>query len=97
MTNLTELDQLLERVSARMDGMAEENAALRDELNKTKKMVEDKELDKIRCIKEKERSIEELERDKMSLRKEKEILEAKLDEVFKSLKSILPEANVERR
>ena len=97
MTNLTELDQLLDRVGARMGGIAEENKSLRDELSKTKKQVEEKELDKIRCMKEKDRTIEELERDNMGLRKEKELLEAKLDDIVKSLKSILPEMTGERR
>ncbi|MDY3869351.1 MAG: hypothetical protein SOZ52_08265 [Pyramidobacter sp.] len=97
MTNLNELDQLLERVSARMGGIAAENSALRDELNKTRKAVEEKELDKIRCLKEKDRMIEELERDKMTLLKEKGALEAKLDEIVKNLKAILPEMYAERR
>ncbi len=97
MTNLSELDQLLERVSARLTDSAAASASLQDELAKTKKLVEEKELDKIRALREKDRLIEELERDKMSLQKEKEALESKIDDIAKSLRSILPDAGIERR
>ncbi|MGI6076451.1 MAG: hypothetical protein ACOYD9_08860 [Pyramidobacter sp.] len=97
MTNLSELDQLLERVSARLGEAATASASLQDELAKTKKIVEEKELDKIRSLKEKDRVIEELLRDKMNLQKEKEALEAKIDEVAKALRSILPDSGAERR
>ena len=97
MTNLSELDQLLERVSGRIGEFAASNASLQDELAKVKKQLDEKELDKIRALKEKDRAIEELEREKMNLQKEKETLESKLDDIVKSLKNILPDAGFERR
>lgn len=97
MTNLSELDQLLERVSSRIGEFAASNASLQDELAKVKKQLDEKELDKIRALKEKDRAIEELEREKMNLQKEKEALESKLDDIVKSLKNILPDAGFERR
>ncbi len=97
MTNLSELDQLLERVSARLGEAATASVSLQDELAKTKKLVEEKELDKIRSLKEKDRIIEELLRDKMNLQKDKEALEAKMDEIAKTLRSILPDNGAERR
>ena len=96
MTNLAELDQLLERVSDRLSSAAAANAALQEELAKAKKQVEEKELDKIRALKEKDRLIEELERDKMNLQKEKEALDSKIDDIAKTLRSILPDTS-ERR
>lgn len=94
MVNLTELDQLLSRLSTRVSESANATAALQDELVQARKQVEEKELDKIRALKEKDRQIEELERDKMNLQKEKEVLEAKIEEVAKTLRTILPDSNV---
>lgn len=96
MTNMAELDQLIQRVTERLNTAATNAAALQDELVRTKKLVEEKELDKIRALREKDRVIEELERDKMNLQKEKETLEAKIDQIAQTLKNILPDAVTER-
>lgn len=97
MTNLSELDQLIERLGSRMNETTSANNALQEELNRTRKLVEEKELDKIRATKEKDHRIEELERDKMNLLKEKELLENKMNDIAKSLKQLLPGVNLDRR
>lgn len=97
MTNLSELDQLVERVSGRIGELAAANASLQDELSKMKMQLDSKELEKIRALKEKDRAVERLEREKMNLQKDKEVLESKIDGIVKSLKSILPDAGFERR
>ncbi len=97
MINLSELDQLLERVSARLSDSATVSASLQEELARSKKLIEEKELDKIRSVREKDRYIEELERDKMNLQKEKEALESKFEEIVKTLRNILPDTGTERR
>lgn len=94
MMNLAELDQLLEKVSARMSETASTNASLQEEVAKLRRQSEEKELEKIRAVKEKDRQIEELERDKLNLQKEKDTLEAKIEEVAKTLRNILPGSGI---
>ena len=96
MTNLNELDSLIARVSDRFSNVAAVNASLEESLAKARKTIEEKELDKIRSVKEKDRIIETLSREKMELQKEKEALEAKLEAIAKSLRGLLPDS-VERR
>ena len=52
-----------------------------EELMKAKKLLEEKELDRIRALKEKDRVIEALEREKTSLQTENEALEKKIIEI----------------
>ena len=97
MRDLTELDQILDMVANRLSEASSAQVRLEDELMKTKKLLEEKELDKIRALKEKDRVIEALEREKMSLQKEKEILEGRIDEFFAKVRSLLPASSFERR
>ena len=97
MRDLTELDQILDMVANRLSEASSAQVRLEDELMKTKKLLEEKELDKIRALKEKDRLIEALEREKMSLQKEKEILEGRIDEFFAKVRSLLPASSFERR
>ena len=97
MRDLTELDQILDMVANRLSEASSAQVRLEDELMKAKKLLEEKELDKIRALKEKDRVIEALEREKMSLQKEKEILEVRIDEFFAKVRSLLPASSFERR
>ena len=97
MRDLTELDQILDMVANRLSEASSAQVRLEDELMKAKKLLEEKELDKIRALKEKDRVIEALEREKMSLQKEKEILEGRIDEFFAKVRSLLPASSFERR
>ena len=97
MRDLTELDQILDTVANRLSEASSAQVRLEEELMKTKKLLEEKELDKIRALKEKDRVIEALEREKMSLQKEKEVLEGKIDEFFAKVRSLLPASGLERR
>ncbi len=98
MANLTDFDKLLDRVAGRLSEAATSTARLQDELAQTKKQLDERALDKIRALKEKDRVIEELEREKMNLQKEKELLESQLEEVYKKIKALFPDAEtLERR
>ena len=97
MKDLTELDQILDTVANRLSEASSAQVRLEDELMKAKKLLEEKELDKIRALKEKDRVIEALEREKMSLQKEKEVLEGRIDEFFAKVRSLLPASSFERR
>ena len=97
MRDLTELDQILDTVANRLSEASSAQVRLEEELMKTKKLLEEKELDKIRALKEKDRVIEALEREKMSLQKEKEVLEGRIDEFFAKVRSLLPTSSFERR
>ena len=97
MRDLTELDQILDMVANRLSEASSAQVRLEDELMKAKKLLEEKELDKIRALKEKDRVIEALEREKMSLQKEKDILEGRIDEFFAKVRSLLPASSFERR
>jgi len=98
MKDLSELDAMLDTIGGRLSEGASATAKLQDELLKAKKLIEEKELDKIRALKEKDRVIEELEREKMNLQKEKEVLEGKIDEFFNKVKALVPDAgSFERR
>ena len=97
MRDLTELDQILDMVANRLSEASSAQVRLEDELMKAKKLLEEKELDKIRALKEKDRVIEALEREKMSLQKEKEVLEGRIDEFFAKVRSLLPASSFERR
>ena len=97
MRDLSELDQILDAVAARLSEASSVQVRLEEELQKAKKLLEEKELDKIRALKEKDRVIEALEREKMSLQKEKEVLEGKIDEFFAKVRSLMPASGFERR
>ena len=97
MRDLSELDQVLEMVASRLREASTVQVRLEEELMKAKKLLEEKELDKIRALKEKDRVIEALEREKMSLQKEKEVLEGRIDEFFAKVRSLLPASGFERR
>ncbi|MBP5211450.1 MAG: hypothetical protein J6Z30_01205 [Pyramidobacter sp.] len=97
MRDLSELDQVLETVASRLREASTVQVRLEEELMKAKKLLEEKELDKIRALKEKDRVIEALEREKMSLQKEKEVLEGRIDEFFAKVRSLLPASGFERR
>ena len=97
MRDLSELDQVLETVASRLREASTVLVRLEEELMKAKKLLEEKELDKIRALKEKDRVIEALEREKMSLQKEKEVLEGRIDEFFAKVRSLLPASGFERR
>ena len=98
MKDLSDLDSLLDRISVRLSEGASANAKLQDELNKAKKQIEEKELDKIRALKEKDRVIEELEREKLNLQKEIGVLEGKIEEFFNKVRALVPDAgSFERR
>ena len=97
MRDLSELDQVLETVASRLREASTVQVRLEEELMKAKKLLEEKELDNIRALKEKDRVIEALEREKMSLQKEKEVLEGRIDEFFAKVRSLLPASGFERR
>ena len=97
MRDLSELDQILEMVANRLSEASSVQVRLEEELMKAKKLLEEKELDRIRALKEKDRVIEALEREKTSLQKENEALEGKIDEFFAKVRSLLPASGFERR
>lgn len=97
MKDLSELDQIISNVSSRLGEAASLQARLEDDLQRMRKQLEEKELDKIRAVKEKDRVIEELEREKMGLQKEKEALESKIDDFFSKMRALMPGADFERR
>ncbi len=98
MVNLSDFDKLLERVAGRLSESAQVTVRLQEELAQTKKQLDERALEKIRALKEKDRVIEELEREKMNLQKEKEVVESQLEEVYKKIRALFPDAeNLERR
>ena len=98
MVNLTDFDKLIDRVASRLNEGTEMTVRLEDELTRTKKLLEEKELEKIRALKEKDRRIDELEREKTALLKEKELVENKLEDVYKRIRALFPDADhYERR
>lgn len=89
MNNLTDFDQLLDRVSANVTSLKGEIVSLREQLKKSREQLSAKELDRIRAVNEKDHQIEQLERDKMALQKENSALSQKLDQTFDRLKVML--------